>query len=175
MFAAFYWKIFIRAEAYSASQPPKSSTLDEEAYDLCGGIVDGSTQWTLILKFNAYLFTIMSALICCSFTGVIWWQVYRCVNTLLGCGNLTLWICIFFTGAYEFNTDGHLCAENTMVYDEASGASWADDGELIKALFIAQTVMALPLMCMLCLGLCVGELIGKQHDYRNDASYKRIN
>ena len=47
-----------------------------------------------------------------------------------------------------------------MVYDEASGASWVDDGELIKALFIAQIVMAAPLMCTLCLGLCVGKLIG---------------
>lgn len=102
----------------------------------------------------------MSALICCSFTGLIWWQVYGCVNTLTGCGNFILWICIFLTGARRFNIDGNSCAENAMVYDEASGASWADDGELIKALFIAQIVMAAPLMCTLCLGLCVGKLIG---------------
>ena len=102
----------------------------------------------------------MSALIVCSFTGLWRWQVYGCVNTLLGCGNFILWICIFLTGANRFSKDGKLCSENNSVYDEASGASWAGDGDMIKGLFLAQTVLAGPLMCTLCLGLCVGKLQG---------------
>ena len=89
-----------------------------------------------MLKFNTYLFALMSALLLCSFSGLIWWQVYGCVNTLLSCGNFILWIDIGITGANRLNDAGSKCALNETVYNEATGASWASDAATIKTLFI---------------------------------------
>ena len=120
----------------------------------------GTTNWTFVLKFNTYLFLVMSALLITSFIGLCRWQVYSCVNTLLGCGNFVLWICIFLTGVNRFSVNGDTCALNESVYDEASGASWASDAATIRALFVAQATLSLPMMCTVCVGLCAGKLIG---------------
>ena len=59
------------------------------------------------------------------------------------------------TGIYRFLLEGNLCA---VITDEVStGVTFADDANLLKALFNAQCIMYVPLIICFTAGIGVGK------------------
>ena len=127
--------------------------VDVDPYNLCAGAggadPDFDTKWMVLLKFNAFLYLVLT--ICMFFTlfGSFFMPLYCftcCSMTCGGCAHLAL---IIVTGVFRFSTEGKACAENDTPLAE-DGTTYADHGDKIKALFISQCVL------LIFVGICQG-------------------
>ena len=77
-FSSFYWDLSQRATLYTETQ----SEVDKLMYDNCGSEKPLSgeqvnTHWALVFKFNAIVYTTLTAMIMCSCTGLIYNNIFK--------------------------------------------------------------------------------------------------
>ena len=148
----FYNSLWNVAKTYDAA------AIDGSTYDGCGiattGQIDviadqGSFEsgWTQVFAFNAIVYAISIA-----FAGIalvtLW--IPMCSACII-CGNACLFFpllaALIMTGIRRLNTTGSLCAYSASISDPATAETFADNGATMKALFIAQCVLQIPMFC----------------------------
>ena len=150
VFTAKYWQLYNVALDYD------ENAVDGMTYDQCG--IDWSDEvdiygqprplyesgWTVVFKFQAILYTILLCMSSLALLGLCIPGISCC----LMCG-MTLSYCptlaaIILTGIRLLNDNGKLCARSTAISDADTGATFKDNGETMRALFIAQCVLFIP-------------------------------
>ena len=111
------------------------------AYDLCGAPPgsDFDTQWTLVMKFNAYFYLILSILVGLMVLGTCclpFWFCGCCGMIFAGLAHLAA---LIITGVFRFNSNGSDCAKNNAPVN--GDETFAEHGELIQNLFISQCAL----------------------------------
>ena len=110
-------------------------------YDFCGLDAPAAgdrpdTHWAFVYRFNAIFYTVVTGMVICSCTGLIYTRIF---NATLNCLILAMFVhvaAIVLAGVFRFSTEGKSCADNVEVYDSI-GNSWGSDATLFKKLFIA--------------------------------------
>ena len=136
---------------------------------MCGSDAPFKSKWTMVFRFNAILYTIMSALLVCSCGGLVYVGIMATALTCINCTGAAHLAAIIVTGIMRLNSTGSTCALNETAYNEA-GDSWSSDGSTLKALFIAQCSLLIPFGCCTCFSLCFGTLGGAMKANRSGAS-----
>ena len=136
-------------------------------YDFCGeplvtdadpdGTVQFDTNWSLVYRFNAIVYTILTGMVMCSCTGLIYTKIFSATLSCLQIAGLVHIVAIILAAVYRFNDDGKKCAANATEYD-LLGNSWESDGALFRKLFIAQCSLLIPF----CMCACIGMRTGRQ-------------
>ena len=153
---AVYWGWMSKMNNYNDKVPNWQG--DIEAFDTCGGLTevtmkdDGSisgvefidTKWSVLLKFNSFLYLIhciLTFLVLLGATGILWpcCLLGGCGHCFSGCAHLA---CVIVTGVFRFSDEGERCAKNESLLD-TDGTTFKDAGDAIKSLFIAQAVLLL--------------------------------
>ena len=164
-FSSFYWDLSQRATLYTETQSEAASKL---MYDNCGqaapvdeDVEQMNTHWALVFKFNAIVYTTLTAMIMCSCTGLIYTNIFKATLNGLQLAGLAHVVAIALAGAYLFKTDGKSCIENETEYDTL-GNSFETDGTLLKKLFISQCSLLIPFCMCACIGMRTGSTLGPQ-------------
>ena len=143
------------------------SVSDTIAYDQCGfltvttdaassEIVAEGTGWTQVFHFNMILYKLyMTMTILSCFC--IWIPAFM----ILGLGCMTclgfpLFAAVILAGIRRLNSVGDLCAASTEVSSLTDGTTFADDAASLKALFIAQCALHIPMLCCIYCGVFAG-------------------
>jgi len=144
-----YWGMLSEAQdaddAYDASE---GVSTDVGFYDTCGNYGFGvdnadtsyNTKWTVLLKYNAFLYLILSIIMFLTIFGSCFAPLLCCTFMGLTCGGCAHTAMLITTGVFRFRSEGKLCEENTAEVIPG-GATYQDHADKIKALFIAQCVM----------------------------------
>ena len=126
---------------------------DGSYYDSCGTAgetADWQTNWTILLKFNAFLYLALACIMLFTILGSCFAPFFCCTCIGLTCGSCAHLALIIVTGIFRFNTEGKLCAENDELVSP-DGMTYAEHGQRIKALFISQCVFLIFVnICQIC-------------------------
>ena len=148
-FMAKYWQLYNVALDYN------EAAVDGLTYDQCG--IDWSEEvdvygrpralyesgWTLVFKFQAILYMTLLCMSGLSLLALCIPGISCCLMCGMGCSYCPTIAAIILTGVRLLN-DNHLCRRSTAVSDADTGATFADNGETMRALWIAQCVLFLP-------------------------------
>ena len=134
---------------------------DGVTYDQCGidltgevdiygqQVPDFNSGWTQVFKFQAILYTILVCMTVLSFVALFIPGVSVVLLLCVNCAIIPALAAIILTGIRRMNLDGSKCARSLAITEPDTGATFADNGATLRALFIAQCVMYLPTLCCL--------------------------
>ena len=149
-FSSYYWELYQRAHLLneqdtgsspSSNQqgPPQSSgfilvpAADAPQYDNCGvakpvdpDAVWFNTNWSFVFRFNAIFYTVVTGMVICSCTGLIYTRIF---NPMLSCLLLAAVVhmaAIILAGVYRYNQNGKDCAEVDTEYDDLGNSYQSD-------------------------------------------------
>ena len=170
-FAALYGDLLQRSQAYDDLHASDDPAL---IYNQCGGLtsdVEGAeftTNWTLVYKFNTILYILMTSMLAMGCLGMVFPPLIACISCSM-CGLCAQTAAIITGGIYRFRSEGAECALVGTAYEGEN--SWETDGATLKALFIAQCCLAVPMGCFLGCAMA-GVTVGTTLKYEEDM-YKR--
>jgi len=191
-FSSFYWELYQRSVLFDTKDLTVAQdggivkqsafvllTNDKEGpfYDNCGDPVpvdatteQADTKWSFVFRFNAIFYTVVTGMVMCSCTGLIYTRIF---NATLNCLILAMVVhlaTIILSGVYRFNAIGKLCAGNDTEYDTL-GNSFESDAATFRKLFIAQCCLFVPFSLCACFGMKQGKELGPKNtddDYVRD-------
>ena len=148
-----YWGMLSEAQDYNDAADAVGASSDVSAYDSCGnyaliaddGDVNFDTKWTVLLKYNAFLYLILSIIMFLTIFGSCFAPLLCCTFMGLTCGGCAHTALLITTGVFRFRSEGKLCEENTAPV--SADNTFQDHADKIKALFIAQCVMLIFVGC----------------------------
>jgi len=108
-------------------------------FDNCGEVAPSAgsdlihldSHWAFVFRFNAVFYTVVTGMVVCSCTGLIYTKIF---NATLNCLIAAMFVhvaAIVLAGVFRFNANGVKCSENAVVYD-ANGNSWETDALLSR-------------------------------------------
>lgn len=100
---------------------------------------DVNTKWSIILKFNTFLWMgclIMNSL---ALIGAFLKPLYHLSSLLCCCQMCAMFACVITTAVFRFGADSKACATNDSLIEE--GVTFKDHGDKLLALFIAEAVL----------------------------------
>ena len=103
--------------------------------------------WTQVFKFNAIIYTVILTMSGVSLLALAVPGLSAGILCCTNCAILPLIAAMILTGIRRLNTDGDLCASSPAISDAETNETFADNGATLKALFIAQCVLYLPMLC----------------------------
>ena len=157
-FSTVYWQLYNGAVAYNedpfnALPLDAARPFDITPYDACGGdMIDPSytTDWMMIFRFNAIMYTIMLSFVASSCLCLFFAPLMMFGICCFMCAGIPTFAALIMTGLRRFASEGDMCS---LVTDEVSdGVTFMDNGSTLKAVFIAQCVMHVPLFCFFMCG-----------------------
>ena len=119
-----------------------------------------------MFKFNAIMYAIFMAF---AATSMVCLWVPTCSAFIMCCNFCAitpLFVAIIMTGVRRLNSNGTQCAESTAISDPATGETFADNGDTMKALFIAQCVLQCPMGCFIAFAMqttMLGDAANAEH------------
>ena len=117
-----------------------------------------------MFKFNAITYTMLTGMLMCSCTGLIFTNIFNATLNCLTLASVVQVVAVALAGSFQFNSNGKTCMAVTAVYNER-GNSWESDGILMRQLFIAQCSLILPFFMCACFGMKKGRSAGPvKHD-----------
>ena len=161
VFMAKYWQLSNTALDYD------DNAVDGMTYDQCGinwsDDVDAygrplepyESGWTLVFKFQAVLYTILLCMGSLALLGMCIPGISCCLMCGMLCSYCPTIAAIILTGIRLLNDNGQLCASSTAISDADTGATFKDNGETMRALWIAQCVLFIPTTCAIMFGMQV--------------------
>ena len=159
-FASFYWELYERTVLYDEGSnlalvvDPVDPVVDPVVnvllasenghpsglfFDNCGEVAPSAgsdlihldSHWAFVFRFNAVFYTVVTGMVVCSCTGLIYTKIF---NATLNCLIAAMFVhvaAIVLAGVFRFNANGVKCSENAVVYD-ANGNSWETDALLSR-------------------------------------------
>ena len=138
------------------------------------------TSWTMVYRFNSYLYLTMTIMLAFSCFGLVYTQIFAGTLACLQLGNCVNLSAIIVTGVYQFGMSGARCSLNLKEYN-GEADTFANDSLLLKTLFITQCSLFIPFICCTWVGLftgCCGGAMGAMGDVQkavnedNDVLYR---
>ena len=126
------------------------------------------TKWSLVFKFNAIIYMVLTALVVCSCAGLVYSNIMQATLSCLQLAGLAHIAGVILSGVYRFNSSGIICAGNVEKYDEAKN-TFEGDGLMLRKLFIAQACILIPF----CMCAFIGITSGKKRKADVDDDYLR--
>jgi len=192
---SYYWDLYHRADEYDAAfiKADEASAAAAELagtdytlgvgvknYDMChqfeGSKLDFDSHWKLAFQFNAIIYAMFSGLIVCSFAGLIYSQLFQLVLSCMQVTQVAHFVGVILTGVFRFNSSGKTCSAATAQYAVARADmgdlvhTWAEDGDLLRQLFICQCVLFVPFCLCTCMGMFRGKTAGEMAKERGLAA-----
>ena len=146
-----YSELLGRAEEYDAVAPADTT------YDMCGGAYgEGSTEtsdWTKMFTLNYYVYLVYACLSGAALVCVPCSPLAACPFCCFNCTNIAAMAAIILSGIRLLGRTGDICAANDAIYNTEAGLSFASDAEMWRKLWITQTVIIIPVSCLMGCGL----------------------
>jgi len=111
-----------------------------------------NTKWSVIYKFNSIFYSLLTIQSCLLLLGVKMLEV-RVITAYIHCfctGFVHIAM-VVTTGVFRYSSMGRLCA--TSAVETSSRTTFAEDGQFLESVFIAQTVLFIAFCCTSC---CAG-------------------
>ncbi len=133
-FSSYFWDLSQRATLYTENQTTLKTDL---VYDNCldpvptdASLTQLNTHWALVYKMNAIVYTMLTGMIMCSCTGLIYNNIFNATLNCLTLGGLAHVVAIIMAGVYLLRESGKTCVQNVTDYDNL-GNSFESDGALL--------------------------------------------